>query len=190
MSDGYALARIRVLGLAPVPASPADVDTMRIAANRAGRRLVHLSGADGALAVALGWQEGDEPAVLQEPLVDIYRHASPTVQLVLAACVRCCWPDPDQPLYPGETATEAQVFRALDSLGTRMLSADLEEANNGVHRARKSALRVLRACAFLASDTSDGAIRLGPAIAQWTPADIAELRRGHDFLPSPDEVPM
>jgi hypothetical protein len=173
----------------PVPDSPAELNALRIATDRAGRRLVDVSGAEGVPAVALGWQDGDEPAVLQ-PLAEIYRHAAPTVQLVLAACLRCCWPDPDQPLYPGQTATEAQVFRALDGLSARSRSSDLEEASNGVHASRKSALRVLRACAFLTPDTGDGAIRLGPAIAQWTPAEVAELRRGHHLLPGPDEEPM
>jgi hypothetical protein len=174
----------------PVPDSAAELNALRIVADRAGRRLVDVSGADGSPAVALGWQEGDEPAVLQEPLAEIYRHASSTVQLVLAACLRCCWPDPDRPLYPGGTATEAQVFRALDSLGTSTRSGDLEETSNGVYRHRKSALRALRACAFLAPDTGDCVIRLGPAIAQWTPADVAELRRGHHLLPSAEKEPM
>jgi hypothetical protein len=124
--------------------------------------------------------------VLQEPLAEIYRRASPTVQLMLAACLRCCWPDPDQPLYPGKTTTEGQIFRALDSLG-RTRVTDPEEANNGVYRVRKSALRLLRACAFLAPELGDGSIRLGPAIAQWTSTDVAELRRGHHLLPSAAE---
>lgn len=187
MSDAYALARMRVLGFMPPPGTAAGSDALRGVANRAGRRLVDVVVADGGPGIALGWQEGDEPAVLDEPLSEICRQPATTVQLVLAACLRCCWPDADKPLYPGEATTEADVFRALDSLRPRAPGAGYEEASLGVYRHRKSALRVLRACRFLTPDSGDGAVTLGPAIAQWTFSEVAELRRGHHLLPSPGQ---
>jgi hypothetical protein len=187
MSDAYALARMRVLGFIPPPGTAAGSDALRGVANRAGRRLVDVVVADGGPGIALGWQEGDEPAVLDEPLSEICRQPATTVHLVLAACLRCCWPDADKPLYPGEATTEADVFRALDSLRPRAPGAGDEEASLGVYRHRKSALRVLRACRFLTPDSGDGAVTLGPAIAQWTFSEVAELRRGHHLLPSPGQ---
>lgn len=187
MTDAYVLARMRVLGVTPSLDSPARSNSLRMAADRAGRRLVDLVAADGGSAIALGWRDGDEPAVLDEPLSEIYRHPTTTVQLVLAACLRCCWPNSDQPLYPGAASTEEAVLRALDRLGTRTPSARYEEASAGVYRHRKSALRVLRACGFLAPEAGGGTVQLGPAIAQWTPAEVAELRRGHHLLPSPEK---
>jgi hypothetical protein len=189
MSDAYALARLRVVGFLSPPGTAADWGALRAAANRAGRRLVDVVVAEGGPGIALGWQDGDEPAVLDEPLSEIYRQPTATIQLVLAACLRCCWPDPDQPLYPGEATTETGVLQALDSLSPRTPSAGYEGASSGVHRHRKSALRVLRACGFLTPDSGDGAVKLGPAIAQWTPTDVAELRRGHHLLPSLEMEP-
>lgn len=183
----YSLAKIRVLGVIHSPDNRAKSDSLRTAADHAGRRLVDVVCPGGERGIALGWQNGDEPAVMDEPLSEIYRHATTTVQLMLAACLRCCWPDPGQPLYPGEATTETVVFRALDNLRARAPSADSDEVRKGAHGHRRSALRVLRACGFLAPDAGEGTIRLGPAIAQWTPADITELASDHHLLPSQEE---
>lgn len=188
MTDAkYSLARIRALGIAPVPADRGVLDFLRTAAGQSGRRLVDVLGAGGKPGIALGWRAGDEPPVLDEPLYEICRQATVSVQLTLAACLRCCWPDPAEPLYPGVAATEADVFRALDNLRAPASGPEPGEASKGVHSSRKSALRILRACVFLEPATEDGMIRLGPAIALWTPAEIAELARNHDLLPSPGE---
>lgn len=181
----YSLARVRALGVAHVPADRGGLESLRAAADQAGRRLVDVLGPDGKPGITLGWRIGDEPLVLDEPLSEICRQVTVSVQLMLAACLRCCWPDPAEPLYPGGAATEADVFRALDGLRSEASGSEHGEAGKGVHSSRKSALRVLRACAFLEPGAEDGRIRLGSAIALWTPSEIAELARNYDLLPSP-----
>ena len=49
--------------------------------------------------------------------------------------------------------------------------------------AYRSALRVLRACGYLAVAAGDGMVRLGPVVAAWSERDVDELRRGYDLLP-------
>ncbi|GIF11643.1 hypothetical protein [Actinoplanes teichomyceticus] len=182
MSAAYELAKLRALRILPQPLDRTERDALRDAALLAGRGLVDVSLPDGSAAVVLSWPDGHEPVVLSEAS----RSATSTVQLVLAACLRSCWPDPDAPPYPGVAATEEQVLTALEGLETP--SAEPEESSrNGRYRARKSALRVLRACAFLQPDAGDGVVRLGPAVALWTPAEVAELRREHHVLPGRPE---
>jgi hypothetical protein len=189
VADACTLARIRALRATAMLADAAGSGALQASADRAGRRLVGVAAADGGLGIALGWQECDEPAVLDEPLSGVCRLAPPTVQLVLAACLRSCWPDPDKPVYPGLATTEATVLEALDRLGARTPEPWHEQAGSGVYRHRKSALRVLRACGFLAPDAADGSVRLGPAVAQWPAADVDELRRCHHLLPAPGQDP-
>ncbi len=183
----YLLARIRALGVAAPVGDRAGLNCLGEAADQAGRRLIDVLRPGREPGITLGWQVGDEPSVMSEPLSDTCRQATVSVQLALAACLRCCWPDPAEPLYPGGTAAETAVFRALDRLRSPASGPEPGEVGKGVHSSRRSALRILRACGFLEPDAGDGVIRLGPTVALWTPADISELARNHHLLPSPGE---
>ena len=188
MTDAkYLLARVRALSVASPVGGQAELDCLGEAAGQAGRRLVDVLCPGREPGITLGWQLGDEPSVMDEPLSDTCRQATVSVQLVLAACLRCCWPEPAEPLYPGGAVAETAVFRALDRLRSPGSGPEPGEVGKGVHSSRRSALRVLRACGFLEPDAGDGMIRLGPAVALWTPAEISELTRNHHLLPSPGE---
>ncbi|WP_025358598.1 hypothetical protein [Kutzneria albida] len=138
------------------------------AAGRAGRRLVEVRSKDGRSELIMGWLQ-DNALTPEDP----GGPAKPSVgeTLVLAACLRACWPDPDEPLYPGGMTTVAEIGVALEPLGVK---------GTGVTRALNS----LRARGFLAADTADDTVRLGPEIALWREADVAALRREYRQLPA------
>ena len=151
------LARLRADGAVPT-ADAADVGLTDEAA-AVGRRLVRVGS-----TVRLGWADGHEP----DP------DGAPTARLstfptgVLAAVLALAWPDASVDPYPGEPlpadAVE-QLARILDR-DTKVISKYLAE---------------LRATELLIDD-AHGALRLGPAVATWTPRTVTALRRHHHLL--------
>ncbi|WP_146771970.1 IclR family transcriptional regulator [Lentzea atacamensis] len=90
--------------------------------------------------------------------------------LTLAACLSCCWPDPDAPPFPGEPTTVHVLRETLEPLGVKEVTRFIN---------------CLRSWGYLAPDFGDGLVRLGPAVAVWRDSDLARLRREHDQLPAP-----
>ncbi|WP_434447589.1 hypothetical protein [Lentzea sp. E54] len=89
--------------------------------------------------------------------------------VVLAACLSCCWPDPDSPVFPGLPTSLAVLRQTAAPLG-------IQNVTHAVNRLRK--------WGYLAPDLYDGAIRLGPMVAVWPEADLDRLRREHSQLPA------
>ncbi|MFC0541904.1 hypothetical protein [Kutzneria chonburiensis] len=167
MDDRVRLAALRASRTLPMPEDVDELAEVRVAAARAGRRLVETSSRDGAPELALGWQQDnaltpDDPGGPPKPTEGEI--------LALAACLRACWPDPDEPLYPGATALVSDIAAALRPLGI-----------SGVTRS----LNRLVVLGFVLVDS--GTVRLGPDVAFWRDADIASLRREHHQLPAARE---
>jgi hypothetical protein len=175
-----ALGRLRAARVLPRSEDPGALRRLQAAAGRGGRTLVQVRRQSGP-GLVLGWLEGSEPACGPDTGVE-RRLAPPTVQLTFAACLRACWPDPDRDPFPGQPASEGQILAALAALDPARLHAlGDDEGVGGAERHRKSALRQLRAAGFL--DPEADQIRLGPAVALWTDADIGVLSRSYSRLP-------
>lgn len=184
MSDPYLLARARALRTVAVPAERAELTGLRRAVDDVERRLVDVAAPDGIQELMTGWSADVEPASGALGDTGVHRTASAVRLVTLACCIRHCWPDPSQPLYPGQPAVQEDVIASLaplkDSLAPRGGAAALGQTGHFL-----AALRFLRACGHLAADMGDGMIRLGPMVALWFERDVAELRSGYDVLPAP-----
>lgn len=184
MSDPYLLARARALRTVPVPADRAELNRLRRAVDDVERRLVEAVTPDDIQELMAGWAPDVEPASGALGDSDAHRTASAVRLVTLACCIRHCWPDPSQPLYPGQPAAQEDVIASLaplqDALTPREGVAALGQSAHFL-----TALRFLRACGHLSADVGDGMIRLGPMVALWSERDVAELRSGYDVLPAP-----
>ena len=180
--DAYLLARARAVRVVPLASAGAlgELSVLRRAAEDVQRRLVEVEGAGGP-GVMVRWALDVEPVsgVVGDPLT--HREAAPSQLLTLGAAVRLCWPDPEQPLYPGGAVAEEDVLGACAPPGDGLLREGM--ALIGQTSAYRSALRVLRAWGYLAADAGDGMVRLGPVVVAWSERDVEELRRGYDLLP-------
>ncbi|MFJ9089770.1 hypothetical protein ACIRL3_45875 [Streptomyces sp. NPDC102384] len=183
MSDdaAYLLARARALRVVPVPDGADVLRRLGRAAEAVERRLVAVAAGDGAAGLLVAWGHDVEPAGAGQEWGGTHREASPSVLLMLGACLRACWTDVDQAPFPGEAAAEEDVLAAVvppDAVTVREGIA--QYAPTAPYR---KALRVLRACGYLAADAGDGMVRLGPVVAAWPERDVDELRRGYPLLP-------
>jgi hypothetical protein len=176
-----ALARLRAARMLPRPEDHATLEAIRTSVARAGRTLVEAR-ADSRPVLMLGWQDGSEPVAGEG--TGVIRHSpSSNVLLAFAACLRACWPRPDDDPYPGRAVTETEVLATLAALSSTQ-GIVLPGRGGGAERQYKGVLRLLRATGLL--DADPGRIRLGPVVALWPASDIATLRRIHDRLPPCD----
>jgi hypothetical protein len=165
----------------PVPADGSELAALLAAVGAAGRRLIDVQGCGDGRVLMLGWPCHVDPASALGVYEEHVRHAAPSVLLTFAACLGCCWPSPDKPLFPGNPVPEEQVLEALGRFTRPSRSTGLP--GNGSLSAWKGALRFLRACGLLGPDTGDSLIRLGPEVAAWGDAEIRQLRDRYDDLP-------
>jgi hypothetical protein len=181
MSDPLALARIRAQRSIPAPARETDLTALRIAAQRAGRQLLDVPEHGGGRRFLLGWPDDIDAPAATGAREDGARQVTPSVLLVLAACLGCCWPSGQDGPYPGLSVPETEILEALDRFtqgpGTPRPVA------GGTRAARSRALRLLRATGFLEPGGDDGRVRLGPEIAAWSDRDIQRLRDRFEDLP-------
>lgn len=182
MSSPLALARMRALRTVRVPFDPGEFSALESAAQLAARRIIGVVDGDGVRALMLGWAPEYDPGSVFGAERGYLRDASPTALLILAACIRCCWPDPSESLYPGCAATEDEVLDALERFTNSAGSG--EASQNAVRRVRKGAIRQLRGYGLLAPESDDGTVRLGPEIATWSDPDVSQLRSRYDDLPA------
>ncbi|WP_410598432.1 hypothetical protein [Amycolatopsis sp. lyj-90] len=165
MTNPLIVAQLRVWRLMRMPEEETAVAALRAAATAAGRRLVEVRGSAGVHGLTLAWQQ-ESPLTSKDPGGP--PGGTERDIIAFAACLRLCWPDPDEPLLPGVASTVGAVRDALKPLGVQQVV---------------SAVNRLSAWGFLEMDLGDGTIRLGPAVATWPDAEIAQLRRQHATLP-------
>jgi hypothetical protein len=182
MSDPLMLARMRAQRTIPAPGRESELTALRIAVQGAGRRLLDVPEHDGGRRFLLGWPDGIDAPVAASAKEDGIRQASPSVLLVLAACLGCCWPPSADHPYPGVPVPETDVLTALDRFTQG--SQTSRSAVGGTRAARARALRLLRASGFLESGGDDGLVRLGPEIATWDAQSVQRLRDRFEDLPA------
>jgi hypothetical protein len=100
---------------------------------------------------------------------------------MLAAVARCCWPDPNGPIWPGVPAGWTAVMSVYRTFGDRDPTA--------LHRASIAAIRRLHGAGWVLWDDPAAQVRLGPRAAGWIAADLTVLRELHRTLPAPREAP-
>jgi hypothetical protein len=150
-----------------LPAETVDVAALTTLLEQAGRRLTVIT-PDGQRQVTAGWSDETRPVIDQETIVAPV--ATRSFAIAFAAALGLCWPEASAPPYPGTTVALADVVDAAENAGMS-------------HAWAKGALTNLLAGAGLV-DIDDGQLRLGPAVAALTPAQVSAFRRIHDRLPT------
>ena len=120
------------------------------------------------------------PAVLEEyglpglPVVDLKGSMR-----VLAACLRCCWPDPGSAIWPGVPVSlddVAAVFARLVPGRDRLTR----------HRTLLGIVRRLAASGWLRFDEQTRTVQLGARVAAWGSLDLITLRELWRMIPAED----
>ena len=179
----YALARIRVLSEDAPPMLVEQRARLARTAEAAGRVLVDASG-HGRSRVTLGWPDGHEPPTGDPTCV---RRVATMIPLVtLGAAIRACWPDPQQPMLPGQDVHDNDLVAAVQRLAPRTPGGE-----DSIAAHVKGALVRFRENGYLTSPDDDPqTYRLGPVIAAWTASQINLISRSWSTLPRvPDPVP-
>jgi hypothetical protein len=104
-------------------------------------------------------------------------HPNDTARM-LAASLRCCWPEPTDPLWPGIPASSSTVIALF-----RELTAGRDP--EAQHRAAVAAVGRLEGSGWLLADDRD-TLRLGPRVALWSAADLTVLRQLWHAMPRPE----
>jgi hypothetical protein len=137
-----------------------------------GRRLVEVDRSGRMRLCLLGWAHGAAPSAADERYEA--RGLTTIPLLAFACCLRLCWPDPSEPLYPGKETKEAVVLK---------LARKLTPAETHV----KSAIRrLLPGVGLITFDQNTRRVRLGPEVAGYDEVEIAAFRRLHAQLPGAD----
>jgi hypothetical protein len=162
-----AWARVRAGGPYRVPAGSAPVPGTE--------RLVEPGGALVWLVPQV--PDSADARVLRELTIDAVPVDQPNdTARMLAACLRCCWPEPDDPPWPGVPVARSAVIALFREL-TAGREADAQ------HRAAVAAVSRLTVSGWL---LEDGAVRLGPRVALWSAADRTVLRQLWHSMPRPE----
>jgi hypothetical protein len=135
-----------------------------------GRRVVEVETRGGTASVALGFADGYEPSP-GDGVFDV-RRLTPIPLVALATCLGLCWTAPDEPPHPGEPVPIERVLEVATALGappSHLLGAMRNE---------------LTMAGLVEMD--DTTVRIGPAVAAWTDAQVDALRRFADALPGAD----
>lgn len=165
------LAALRALRTAPGPENPSESRLLRAAVQRIGRTAVEVS--DGQ--VLLGWDVDAEGVWGGEAMDSVRsaRPAQPRLLRTLAACLKCCWTDPDAPIYPAKSASIEDVLVAAASLGAPVETGN---ASPGSIRHARGALTTLDFAGLIVLNQVEQTVMLGPVIATWPERDVSLLR--------------
>lgn len=174
------LAILRALRTIPGPDREAEARMLRAAAHRIGRTVIDAN--DGR--VLLGWDADAEGAWAGDGMDSIRstRPAQPRLLRTLAACLRCCWADPETPIYPAGPASIDDVLAATASLTAPY---EVGEAKLGGARHTRGALTTLDSAGLIVLNLAEQTLTLGPVIATWPERDISVLRGAWSRLPQP-----
>lgn len=176
----HLLAAMRALRTVPGPQDPSHARALRSAARRTGRTIVEVSRGQ----MLLGWDADTEGIWAGEGMASVRsaRPAQPRLLRALAACLRCCWVDPDSPIYPAVPASIDEVLAAVASLSG---TAEPNDSGLAGRRHARGALTTLDAAGLIVLDEHEGTVSLGPVIATWSERDISVLRGVWLRLPEP-----
>lgn len=157
---------------------------LRRAIGHTGRTLVAVANGE----FVLGWDETTDEVWSGDEMAQVRWLRPPAARLsrAMAAVLRSCWPNRDEPLYPGHPATKDSVLAAYTTLGT--IGGAVDGGAVGTAHA-VGALRTLDAAGLIEWDLNGGTIRLGPLVATWPARDEAILRTHWDRLPAAPEEP-
>jgi hypothetical protein len=97
---------------------------------------------------------------------------------MLAACLRCCWPEPTDPPWPGVPVTSSTVIALF-----RQLTAGRDP--EAQHRAAVAAVSRLEGGGWVLAGSRE-TLRLGPRVALWSAADLSVLRQLWHAIPRPE----
>lgn len=174
------LAAARALRVLPGPQDPSQARALHDAAHRTGRTVVEVVHG----RVLLGWDADAEGVWAGDGMETVRsaRPAQPRLLRTLAACLRCCWVDPDGPIYPAHTVSIDDVLAAAGALGVGNESGESGPAGM---RHTRGALTTLDAAGLVVLDEAQRTVALGPVIATWTERDISVLRGLWARLPAP-----
>lgn len=95
---------------------------------------------------------------------------------VLAACLRCCWPDPGSEIWPGVPAQMEDVAAVLALL---LPGRDSKTR----HRLLLGGVRRLATSGWLRFDERTQIVQVGPRVATWGSLDLGTLREVWRLIP-------
>jgi hypothetical protein len=168
-STALAWARARAGGPLRVPVGTPAPDGMQ--------RLPEPSG-DGAWLVPQVPETADTRVLAELGLAGPLLEQPNDTARLLAAALRCCWPDPLAPIWPGVTVAAAPVLAVFGELtGPRDELAHRRSAVAGLRR--------LDQAGWLIWDETADTIRLGPRVALWSTSDLTTLRQLWRAIPGP-----
>lgn len=129
--------------------------------------MVRLTNTDTTGVALPVWPDGVTPALLEEyqlPPISVER--SGETRRVLAACLKCCWPDLSIDPWPGEPAPAELILDTYRALIGRTDDLMRNWAIGALRRLHDSAWIIM----------SDGIVRLGPRCATWPTEAHAQLQ--------------
>jgi hypothetical protein len=95
---------------------------------------------------------------------------------VLAACLRCCWPDPGTDIWPGVPAPLSEV----EAVFARLVPGRDRQTR---HRTLLGGVRRLAGSGWLRFDDQARVVQLGPRVASWTGLELSTLREVWRLIP-------
>ncbi|QSB13246.1 hypothetical protein JQS43_16620 [Natronosporangium hydrolyticum] len=122
--------------------------------------------------------ESAGPAVLAEYGLPGNALTDPRGSLrALAACLRCCWVDPGDEIWPGVPAPLPEVAAVF-----AQLTPGRDQPTR--HRTLLGGIRRLAAAGWLRFDERTRTVRLGPRVAAWSPLELSTLRELWRMIPA------
>ncbi|HST83895.1 MAG TPA: hypothetical protein VLL08_19330 [Kineosporiaceae bacterium] len=173
VDQAIAWARARAAGPQRVPPStPSGVGMRRLVETEAG-----------ATWLLPMLPEGAGPTVLEELGLSATAVEQPNdTARVLAACLRCCWSEPNGSPWPGVVASWEQVTSVF-----RGITDNRDERYSNI--ALVAGVRRLAGAGWLRWSEATREVQLGPRVALWRDPELSTLRELWRLIPSIDIAP-
>jgi hypothetical protein len=125
--------------------------------------------------------EGAGPTVLDElSLIATAVEQPNDTARVLAACLRCCWADPNGSPWPGVVAGWEQVTSVF-----RGITDNRDERYSNI--ALVAGVRRLAGAGWLRWSETTREVQLGPRVAAWRDPELSTLRELWRLIPTIDQ---
>lgn len=98
---------------------------------------------------------------------------------VLAACLRCCWPDTGSEIWPGVPAM-------LEDVGAVFVHLVPGRDSRARHRTLLGGVRRLAASGWLRFDERNHIVQVGARVAGWGSLELSTLRELWRLIPAAD----